>query len=663
MSRRRSPDREPPMRRNATHTLPLATAALCCGFLLLYLATLTEVHTFDALSYVTSVERKPWQELFHPHHLAYGPLGAAAFGLAGALGYQGSAALPLQVVNALAGALGAALFFHTLAQAIGRIGPALAAALLLGGSYAFWYYAVEIEVYTVAALFLIICLRLMLQQAAPSSQGWTTRTLLLLGLAQGGATLFHQTNVLLCAPLLVYAIADLRATRVARPWLLRWGAYALALALTVGLPYLFAGFVVSGFRSVPEFVAWLTEYARTGWWGGPISGDKIGDLGIGLTDTLAQPGGAALWLLLGVAALWGVRRGGGGGARAALLPLGVWLFVYGAFFFWWEPDNIEFWIASLPPALTLLAFALDTRRGRPWPLGIALGVALTAGAINYGAIAQRGDATRDLQRVIARALAAQTTTADLLILPDGLLELYMPHYEARENFISLNQAIFDAGRDWDAACSIIQGRIEVALHAGATAMIAEAALRPPAELLGRHQLTQPQVDSCFAPYAPLLAPLALPAQAPPYFALPKADAFATGDGWRFAAAPLGWQATSVRDVQYGGAWRFVPEVDPALLSPLLDIEANRFVAIEIRMANGTNARDAQIFYAAPDGSIAEERSLRWELAPTTEPTTYTLDLSAAPGWEGRISRLRIDPVGVGDGGVISVESVRFIARR
>jgi hypothetical protein len=42
--------------------------------LAIYLTTLTQVHTFDALSYVTSVERKPWTEVFHPHHLAYGPL-------------------------------------------------------------------------------------------------------------------------------------------------------------------------------------------------------------------------------------------------------------------------------------------------------------------------------------------------------------------------------------------------------------------------------------------------------------------------------------------------------------------------------------------------------------------------------------------------------------
>jgi hypothetical protein len=34
---------------------------------ILYLFTLTEVHTFDALSYISDVTRKPWQRNIHPN--------------------------------------------------------------------------------------------------------------------------------------------------------------------------------------------------------------------------------------------------------------------------------------------------------------------------------------------------------------------------------------------------------------------------------------------------------------------------------------------------------------------------------------------------------------------------------------------------------------------
>src|SRR5215212_11853090 len=98
----------------------------------IYLTTLTQVHTFDALSYVTSVERKPWTEVFHPHHLAYGPLGVLALHAGRALGYTGGAALPMQMVNALAGALGVALFYVIVRRVTRRNDLALISALLLG---------------------------------------------------------------------------------------------------------------------------------------------------------------------------------------------------------------------------------------------------------------------------------------------------------------------------------------------------------------------------------------------------------------------------------------------------------------------------------------------------------------------------------------------------
>src|SRR5215208_2459398 len=236
--------------------------------LAIYLTTLTQVHTFDALSYVTSVERKPWTEVFHPHHLAYGPLGVLALHAGRALGYTGGAALPMQVVNALAGALGVALFYALVRRVTQRGDLALAGALLLGGGYAYWYYAVEIEVYTVATLFLIICLEILTR---PS--WWRSpRSLLLLGLAQAGAVLFHQTNVLLCGPIYVMFVASLiddgrRTTDDGRlhrssqtrtinrlsSIVYRLCPYGLTLALVVALPYLLVGVGVSGFRSWAAF--------------------------------------------------------------------------------------------------------------------------------------------------------------------------------------------------------------------------------------------------------------------------------------------------------------------------------------------------------------------------------------------------------------------------
>jgi len=651
---------------------------------LLYLATLTGVHTFDALSYVTSVERKPWTEVFHPHHLAYGPLGVAALRFGQALGYTGGAALPMQMLNAFAGALGVALFWGLVRRATGRADIALAATLLLGGAYAYWYYAVEIEVYTVAAGFLIVCLDLLVQPGR-----WTTRRVLALAGAQAGAILFHQTNVLLCAPIAIYALADLRGSVALTPqpalplrrargssdsdvanlrprpvlltWLRRWGLYALALALAVVVPYVIVGAGISGFRSWGAFDNWLTEYARTGWWGGPITAQKWADLGTGLSETLAQPGGALLWLLLvGLVVLH--LRWLATAPRALVGLLVTWLLVYGSFFLWWEPDNIEFWIASLPPALLLLALAL--RGERRWGPGIwlALAVAATAIGVNNDSIVRRGDAATDLQRTIARALVARSQPADLLLVPDGLLELYLPYYEQHDNFLSLNQALFDAGDNWERACSSVRARIDTALHAGANALIADEVLRPPTLLLQRHHLEQARVTACFAPYGAALQFVMFPPKIPAYWRLSVGQELVGTQGWRFDHFAEGWQAAQVRDERIGQGWHFVPGSDPSLTSPLFNIDASNYQAIEIYLANGTKAHDAQLFFAGPDGAIGEERSVRWDLKPSSDFEAYRVELAGRPGWQGPITRLRLDPVGVGDGGEMIVVSIRLIPK-
>ncbi|MEI7772944.1 MAG: hypothetical protein WCI67_23340, partial [Chloroflexales bacterium] len=95
-------------------------------------------------------------------------------------------------------------------------------------------------------------------------------------------------------------------------------------------------------------------------------------------------------------------------------------------------------------------------------------------------------------------------------------------------------------------------------------------------------------------------------------------------------------------------------------SPPLEIDAARYGAIELRLAASTAARDAQIFFLAAGGQAGEGRSLRFRLQPGPAMHTYRLDLRGAPGWGGRVSGLRLDPVGAGDGGTVTVEAVRLL---
>lgn len=633
--------------------------ALFLLVLLRYLASLTQVHTFDALSYVLDVERKPLRELFHPHHVAYGPLGALALSVARLLGYGGEAAVPLQVVNAVAGAGGVALFYVVLRRVTARDDVALAAALLLGTSYAYWYYAVEVEVYTVAVLFLVACLGLLARLLVrPGAGGWAA-----LGLAQALAVLFHQTNVLLCMPAFVaWLVSGPRGWKGAA----QLSAYGATLAAGVGVGY-GAAALLGGLHSWAAFAAWATSYARTGWWGGLLTADKWASLARGLADTVAQPGGA--WLGLGLLGLVLVAAVRGQHLlrpqwRLALCLL-CWLLMYGGFFLWWEPDNVEFWIASLPPALALLALALST--GKRWSASVwgALAVAVALLSLNGASIDYRGAAANDLQRQVAMALAARSAPADLLVIPDGLQELYLQYYERRPNFISLNQALYEsaasgAGEQWPEACAIVQRRIDAALASGSAALIGNEVLRPPALLLGRHRLEQRQIDACFAPYRHDWRDLGLRAPLPAYVRIPTAQDLAMSNGWRFAGSAQGWQLANGSEASVANGWSFTPASDPNLLSPLLHLDSAAVRAIEVRLTNGTRSRDAQLFYAGENGQLADGRAVRWTLEDTTEPRTYRVELRGAPGWQGTITRLRLDPVGVGDGGAVTVEWIRLV---
>ncbi len=652
--------------------------------LLLYRLTLTSVHTYDALSYILDVDRKPWAELFHPHHLAYGPLGALIRHTALALGWVGSAERLLQAANALAGALGVALFSGLCAWSVpaGSLKRPLAAGLgglLLGSGYAYWYYAVEVEVYTIAALLLIAALWLMLALARRPSLQLAAA----LGLLQGLAVLFHQTNVLLSGPASLALLLGVANTQPARPpWrdpaaLRRLGwlaiAYALPLALVVGGAYLGVGLLVSGFRTWGDLSAWAAGYTRSGFWGGPVDATNLVLLGQGLAQSLAQPGGGLIGIVMLVTlllSLGGLRRAAPG-AVAIILS---WLVLYGAFFFWWEPENIEFWIASMPPLLLLLILAACGLSAVPrtFACGTLLACGLLMLGLNWTSIRTRGDARLDQQRRVAAWLAADSATGDLLIAPDDIVELYLPFYEGRNQVISLSQALGNTHGDWQAACALMQARIEAALAGGYAVRIADGALQPtpappgtPATPIERYGLSPASVAACYAPFADMFTPVAAPdaAALPGYVAIPNAQSLAQAAGWDFTRGQWGWQAVNALPATSSlPGWALQPLTDPALSSPPLQLEAADYSAIELRMAAATANREAQIFWLDPNGQVDETRSLRWKLIPSGDPHTYQLVLDGLPGWEGLVTGLRLDPVSVGDGSMVVVESLRLLPR-
>lgn len=624
-------------------------------FAALYLSTLTGVHTFDALSYILSVDRKPLVGVLFPHHLAYGPISELVAWLGRWFGVQSGAALPMQVLNALAGAASVAVTAQMGLRLTDRVDLALLAALVPGLSFSFWYFSGETDVYALSTLMMVLAIDrvIRLAQAPQQRDAWW------LGVWHSLALLFHQANIFLVVAAAGVWLAGVIQQRVSVSRQLRlWWPYPLTGVVLVGGAYIAAALAI-GFPNGAAFQAWLTDYAQTGWWG--VAGDRWQNLGLGLSDTVAQPGGALFGLLL-LGLLVAHLRHVGFAHGWLVGSLVAWLGFHALFFIWWEPENVKFWLVCLPVVGLLLGLGL--RRTRRWggTVWYGLGVLAVMGLSNYAALVQRGDPATDLQRQIAGSVAQQLQPADFALVPDGMLELYLPYYHQHDNYQSINQALYDSGGNWEQACAQLQMRIEAALHAGAQVLIADEAFASSRLLQERFQLDQPRLMACFGRYQELRQVVRLIDQAPAFWRLPTGQELAVARGWQFATFAEGWQAAHVRQSQIQQGWQFVPERDPALISPLLQLPAAQVAAVEIRLAHTVQLNDAQLFYAGPDQQVDEARSVRWSLNQTGELTTYRIELADAPGWQGMITRLRIDPVSVGDGGWIRIESIRLIWR-
>ncbi len=604
---------------------------------MLYWVTRTDVHTFDALSYILDVMRKPWNELFHPHHLAYGPFGSLMARIMG-----GTTEHALQHANAIAGGLGAGILSAIVYRRYHRTDLAILASLAMSVSYAYWYYAIEVEVYTVAALFLL-CVVWFIDHPHPMHWRWYVG----LGVSIAGAVLFHQTNALLAFPLLIAMILDVRTNP------LHWRGWVYAGSIAVGIVvgfYSYVMFGVSQFADWQTAQQWLFQYATTGWWGGQAT---IVDILLGIQQTIAWQYGIVIGIITLFISAWHVRH-----HMVALQAwhgwAWTWFMVYAVFFTWWEPDNIEFWIALTPIIVLLILAPIRQTSSWAWAVRGLYGCALITFGINLSAIQQRGDASQDLQRTIAATVAAQSTPGDLLLIPDGLQELYLPFYHRREHFMSVNATIAQNG-DWPNACTAIQQRIDVSQRAGAQIIIASDFLIPTETMQQRFGLLSTSVTDCLNDTLSMIDPIPVTTPVPAHFRIATPAQQLTAGAWQQPGTPLlGWQATNIEVAHSNIPWRFVARLDPNLVSPILDIPLPKTITFDMEVHHTADLY-AQVFVSDTINSFSEAQSVSWQLREGRH--SYTITLNELPVAPTRLVQFRLDPVADGADGEIVVYGI------
>jgi len=569
--------------------------------------------------------------------LAYGPFGALMVVIIG-----GSAEHALQHANAIAGGLGAGVFAAIVLRRYQRIDVALIAGFALSVSYAYWYYAIEVEVYTVAALFLL-CIIWFLDEPTPHRWQWQ----LGLALSIAGAVLFHQTNALLVVPLLVAMAYNIRSYPNHRTGWIISGVGAVTI---VSAAYAYVMVVVSGFTDWSSAQQWLLQYAITGWWGGQAT---LGDIVDGVSQTIAWSYGALIGLITLALSLWQLRT------RTFMHSAWhgwcwSWIIVYVAFFTWWEPDNIEFWIAVTPLFILVLIAPLRHTRAWGWSIRGFIALIVCTFYINYDAIDFRGNAQNDLQREFAAAVATQSTPNDLLLIPDGLQELYMPFYHQRKHFMSINATMAQMG-NWQMACDELQRAIDRSQRAGAQIIVASDFLVPTDTMQKRFGLTAASVAGCFKYLMPVMHPMEMPKNAPEHVRIATPGEQLTSNVWRTDTTPLiGWQTMHMEVMQRQLPWMFRAALDPNLISPILDIPLPRTMAFDVEVRDSADMY-AQLFVSDTMNIFSEEFSIGWQLQAGRH--SYTIDLQTLPSVPTRLVQFRFDPVADGMNGVIIIYGI------
>ncbi len=384
---------------------------------------------------------------YHPHHLIYVPLNRQLHHWAKAIFGIEDVVLVAQMHNTFFGALGVALLY-LLARNLQapKWMAALGAACLLFSS-GWWSFSTQIEVYVPATTCLLLLIA-DVQLRPARAFGWTRGILQALLLAL--AVLFHQTSVLFCLPLALWFWQSAGRKGIVHAvfviglaGLLSAGAYAWAI-VQMGNPLTPDG--------ISYFVFQYAAMDQPGW------GDWHHFGPVGLFELLRSQvsmlfrqwyASRAFWVILFLLILVGII---GGNLRAQFKSRGqtpaqdpqralrglllTWVGVSFLFFWWWLPQEVEFFIGTNTPLFLLaLMGSLRFMQARPtqaWRKWAMPGLTALVIGTNVGNVWTAHFEPNDMA-LDAAALDAAAPD-DCAILTDSGTEQYIQYSYRREAY-------------------------------------------------------------------------------------------------------------------------------------------------------------------------------------------------------------------------------------
>jgi hypothetical protein len=520
-----------------TSTVWLVTTAL---YALTLARNLSIAH--DSIDYLLNIEQHLLS--FHPHHLLYHWTALTWLTFWSPLLGHVDHMLVVEMLNAVLGGVVIALFYAVLRQRLGLTPfSASLGTTLPAFSFGLWFYSTAVEVYIIPIAFLMLTFYIL------SARELTLRSFLAAGGTHGLAILFHQSYLLFGVAVLCAAFLP-RANHRPPAWR-ALAAYTAVVAPVVVIPYLVVILGVMHIPSLTGAIAWMTLYAHHGgYWTPPglAMGMKaaigLGRSFIGGHFLFASPHLQALikrllpdhwmmdeaylvrtmstwqvYLLLLIVLTIGVFvavltisrwRSASEALRrhraVTVLALG-WLGAFTAFFLFWDPANLEFWIPQ-SVCLWLLALTIWSRHHESvgyerLPLVPIALLSVGLFTVNMaGSIRWMVDPHNDYYHRKVEPLISATGPDDLIII--GRTWLYESYVRrcCSGTIVPLIDMKQQHKIEYREALATIRGHIETTLRRGGRVFISDDAVHLESETLRWIRAPADESTTFWGPYRP-----------------------------------------------------------------------------------------------------------------------------------------------------------------
>ena len=447
----------------------------------LYLLTLSRHYTGASIEFITEIEWGDWPTMLQRHKLLVHPAGWAFYQLWRWLGWHDQAVFPLQVFNALFGAVSVGLMFALARQLTRSTKTGLLVTIGFAFSCAIWLYSTEAEFVTLPLAEALIMFWLLMNVSPTIS----TRPAyaVVLGLWAALAFLTFSSNIFLIP--VVLANYWLMENQTWQDRLKRIAIFLSVMALTVLPVYAYVFYFVNGIRDI-TLLRTMQVYGGQGtgtlyghfelknvFYGGyallrTLSGypnlglDGRTSLFLGSTTALQKAAFVGYYafvmaafaapLLIALLKRRQILQFGG----PTLGILATWALLCSGFAVYWVPKDLKFWFPVLAPwwllvgmVVTLLNAERSNTKVQPawWykisPNWVVASIIAVFALLNgIGIVFPHLSLKTNRPYWIARSVTDHTTLQDLVITTGGdKLAEYVPYFGNRETICVLDRLL------------------------------------------------------------------------------------------------------------------------------------------------------------------------------------------------------------------------------